>query len=210
MPEHDYRDDDLFNSETHHESSDVPVRPLWWAMGIFIVFAIATHIVLGLLYKGLATAERNRMDPPETAIARRADADVPKNQPLLQPFPRKDAKGNEVPPQTTTPVADMIAMRNAEKRQLDNYGWVDRQRGTVHIPIENAKALLAARLAVEGQLGTAAAVTSTAAPGAATSTAPPVVPPVTVPAVAVPPAGARVPAATNASRAAASAGGAQQ
>ena len=203
MPEHDYKDDDLFNSQTHHESSDVPVRPLWWAMGIFIVFAIATHIVLSLMYKGLASAERNRMAEPETAIARPADAGVPKNQPLLQPFPRKDTEGRELPPQNTTPVADMQAMRAAEKQQLDNYGWVDRQRGTVHIPIEEAKSLLAARLAVEGQLGTAATaaapVTSTApATTPATSTAP--VPPVTVP-----PAGRPAPAPATAT-----AGGAHQ
>ena len=40
MPEHiQYEDDDLFNPETHHEHSDVPVRPLFWFIVIFIVFA---------------------------------------------------------------------------------------------------------------------------------------------------------------------------
>ena len=41
MPEHiQYEDDDLFNPETHHESTDVPVRPLLWFIVIFIAFAV--------------------------------------------------------------------------------------------------------------------------------------------------------------------------
>ena len=156
MPEHDHYDDhDLFNAETHHESSDVPIRPLWWAIGIFVVFAIVTHIVLGLMYKGFVAAERKRMDPPETTVASPANADVPQNQPLLQPFPQTSADGAAIPPQASTPVTDMQAMRAQEDAVLGHYGWVDRQQGIVRIPIEEAKSLMAARLAVQGQLGTA-------------------------------------------------------
>ena len=164
MPEHDHYDDhDLFNAETHHESSDVPIRPLWWAIGIFIVFAIVTHIVLGFMYKGFVAAERKRMDPPETTVARPANADVPQNQPLLQPFPQTGGDGTAIPPQASTPVTDMHAMRAQEEAVLDHYGWVDRQHGIVRLPIEKAKAVMAARLAVEGQIGTAPA--AVAAPG---------------------------------------------
>jgi hypothetical protein len=171
MPEHiQYEDDDLFNPDTHHESSDVPVRPLWWAVGIFIVFAILTHVVLAFFYKGLVKMERNRMDPPATAVNRPADADVPKNQPLLQPFPRTDAKGTAIVPQSDTPVADLVAMRKRDEAVLKEYGWVDRQRGIVRIPIQQAKELLAARLAVEGQVGGIAPATATAP--ATTATAP--------------------------------------
>lgn len=170
MPEHEHYDEqDLFNRDTHHESSDVPIRPLWWAVGIFIVFAIVTHIVLGFFYKAMVVGERRRMDPPQTTIQRGADADVPQNQPLLQPFPRLDGDGTAVPPQAATPVADMDAMRAEEDRVLKSYAWVDKQRGVVRIPIEEAKAVMAARLAVQGQL-------APVAPAAATTTAPPVVP----------------------------------
>jgi hypothetical protein len=151
MPEHiQYEDDDLFNPETHHESSDVPVRPLFWFIVIFIVFSVVTHLVISFLYRGFVSAERKRMDPPATAVTRPANADVPQNQPLLQPFPRVDGKGGELPPQADTPVTDLEKMRQREQQQLTSYGWVDRQRGTVHIPIDLAKKTMAARIAVSG------------------------------------------------------------
>lgn len=168
MPEHiRYEDDDLFNPETQHEHSDVPVRPLFWFIVIFIVFAVVSHVAVVLLYKGFASAERKRMDPPQTQVARPADADVPKNQPLLQPFPR-----GKNPPQRQTPVTDLQDMRRAEDQVLRNYGWVDRQRGVVRIPIEEAKRAYAARAAVASQVEPATppatAVATPAAPATAT------------------------------------------
>lgn len=172
MPEHiQYEDDELFNPDTRHEQSDVPVRPLWWAVIIFIVFAVFTHFVLWFLYKGFANMERKRMDPPQTSVARPASADVPQNQPLLQPFPRLDGRGTVLPPQSDTPVTDLQKMRAAEDEALHRYGWVDRQKGIVRIPIDVAEEKLAAQLALEGQTGAAPpAITATAA---ATETGPP-------------------------------------
>ena len=168
MPDHiQYEDNDLFNPETHHESSDVPVKGLLWFIVIFVVFAILTHVVILFMYKGMVSIERSRMDPPATAVPRPANADVPQNQPLLQPFPRTDAKGGEIPPQRNTPVTDLVDMRSAEDAVLKNYGYIDREHGVVHIPIEEAKRVLAARLAVQGQLGAgvpAAPATTTAVP----------------------------------------------
>jgi hypothetical protein len=159
MPEHiRYEDDDLFNPETHHESTDVPVRPLFWLIGIFIIFAVVSHFALWFLYKAFVKGEQKRQDPAQTMIARPADASVPQNQPLLQPFPR-----GEVPPQRNTPVTDLVDMRAAEDKVLQNYGWVDKQRGIVHIPIEKAKELAAARLAS----GTPASTPAGAAPSPA-------------------------------------------
>jgi hypothetical protein len=157
------------------------VRPLFWFIVIFIVFGIASHVVLYLLYKGFVNAERKRMDPPQTQVARPKDADVPQNQPLLQPFPRAD-----VPPQRQTPVTDLADMRRAEEAVLRNYGWVDRQHGVVHIPIEEAKRRLAATMAVQGQTGTTTgAVPAGATPALDTATpaTTPAATPVTTPAV---------------------------
>src|SRR5688500_12612187 len=100
MPEHiRYEDDDLFNPETHHEATDVQVRPLFWLIAIFIVFSETSHFALWFMHKPLVKGERKRMAPPQTAVTRPADASVPQNQPLLQPFPR-----GEVPPNRNTPV----------------------------------------------------------------------------------------------------------
>jgi hypothetical protein len=158
MPEHvQYEDDDLFNPETHHEESDVPVRPLWWALALFIIFAVITHIVLYFMYQGMLKAEQKRMDPPQTAVPRPANASVPQNQPLLQPFPMVPATettASMAEPYQNTPVTDLRAMRAKEDLILKNYGWVDKQHGVVHIPIEEAKELLAAKIAVESQAAT--------------------------------------------------------
>jgi hypothetical protein len=141
MPEHiQYEDDDLFNPETHHEHSDVPVRPLIWSIIIFIIFSVATHFTIKFMYDQFANAESKRMDPPQTQVLRPEDAAVPKNQPLLQPFPRKD-----LAPNAQTPVVDLIEMRKVEDKVLNNYGWTDKEHGVVHIPIAEAKKMLVAK-----------------------------------------------------------------
>ena len=43
------------------------------------------------------------------------------------------------------PVADLQQYREDQAKALDSYGWVDRSRGTVHIPIERAMDLLLQR-----------------------------------------------------------------
>jgi hypothetical protein len=173
MPEHiQYEDDDLFNPETHHESSDVPVKGLLWFLVIFVVFSFLTYIVVLFMYKGFANMERKRMDPPQTAVSRPGSADVPQNQPLLQPFPHTNAGGEMSRPQGDTPVADLIKMREREEQLLTNYGWVDKEKGVAHIPIEDAKARFAAQIALQGQTGGVAGSAMTPAP-AMTSTAPP-------------------------------------
>lgn len=141
MPEHiQYQDDELFNPETQHEESDVPIRPLFWAVAIFIIFAVVTHLALAAMYRGFVKSERKRMDPPATQVARPADADVPKSQPLLQPFPRPKQS-----PTQNTPVTDLKEMRATEEQQLHSYGWVDQRSGVARIPIEEAKKLIVQR-----------------------------------------------------------------
>jgi len=135
MPEHiQYQDDDLFNPDTHHEESDVPVKPLLWSVVIFIVFAFVTHFAIAAMYRAFVQEERGKMEAPQTAVARPEDAAVPKNQPLLQPFPRKISLPTE-----DTPVTDLAKLRANEDQVLHTYGWVDRQNGVVHVPIDAAK-----------------------------------------------------------------------
>jgi hypothetical protein len=38
----------------------------------------------------------------------------------------------------TTPIPELKAVREGEKQVLDNYGWVDQQKGVVRIPIDQA------------------------------------------------------------------------
>ena len=142
------RDDlrgDIVNPDTQHEESDVNVRALVWFSVIFVVFAIVTHLVLWFMFKALVKSENRRAAPPMTSIPRPADASVPKNQPLLQPFPRQTSGGEVQAPNQNTPVTDMVAMRAAEEHALTTYEWVDQARGVVRLPIGVAKQLVVQR-----------------------------------------------------------------
>jgi hypothetical protein len=145
MPEHSHYDDEhIVNPETRHEESDVNVRALVWALVVFIVFAIVTHLLLYAQFHFLARHFRNEASAPLTSMARPSDMSVPA-APRLQPFPNKEPNGQVLPPTTNTPETDMEQLRAAEERELNNAGWVDRQKGIVHLPIETAKQLVIER-----------------------------------------------------------------
>ena len=132
---------DVVNVETRHEDSDVNVRALIWFMVIFIVFAAVTHVGLYLLYRFYRNIERGAAaNAPISSVAMPQGADVPPT-PRLQPFPNRMPNNELVPPTRNTPVVDMIDMRESENQRLATYGWVDKQHGVVHIPIEQAKKL---------------------------------------------------------------------
>src|SRR5947209_2683954 len=132
-------DRQIVNRETHHEESDVNVRALLWFVAIFIAFAAVTHLLLFLMFKFFVNLERGNANAPLTAMNRPSDMDVPQ-LPRLQPFPTKAGK-QEIPPYGATPVVDTEEMRTHEEKVLDSYGWVDKQHGVVHIPIDQAKKL---------------------------------------------------------------------
>ena len=130
---------DVVNVETHHEESDVNVRALIWFMVIFIVFAAVTHVGLYLLYRFYRNIERGEAaNAPLSSVALPQNADVPPT-PRLQPFPNRMPNNEVVPPTRNTPVTDMVDMRTSENQHIATYGWVDKQHGVVHIPIEEAK-----------------------------------------------------------------------
>ncbi|HEX7192387.1 MAG TPA: hypothetical protein VF381_12540 [Thermoanaerobaculia bacterium] len=132
---------DVANVETRHEESDVNVRALIWFMVVFIIFAAVTHFGLYLLYRFYRNMERGAAaNAPISSVAMPRGADVPP-APHLQPFPNRMPNNEVMPPTHSTPVVDMAEMRESENRRLASYGWVDKQHGVVHIPIEEAKKL---------------------------------------------------------------------
>ncbi|HEV8659458.1 MAG TPA: hypothetical protein VGS96_12630 [Thermoanaerobaculia bacterium] len=137
---------EIVNPETHHEKTDVSVRALIWFAVIFVIFGFVTHFTIWFMFKVLAGEERQRNTGPLTSMQRPADMSVPQNQPLLQPFPRKTQDGEVLPPNRNTPVTDLADMREAERRALTSYGWVDQRKGIVHIPIDEAMKLTVQRL----------------------------------------------------------------
>jgi len=136
-----YDDLDIINVETHHEKSDVNVKALLWTAAIAIVIGAISYVGIWWMFRFYAGMERRkaRAQAPLTEMQRPADASVPRDQPLLQPFPKKAHSGEVVPPFRDTPVIDLQKMRIDEDRALKTYGWVDQQKGMVRIPIEEAK-----------------------------------------------------------------------
>lgn len=171
MPEHpQFPDDAIVNPETHHEESDVNVRALMLFVVIFIVFAAVTNVALWLLFKFYVQVGKATPPPPMTEVTRPADANVPA-LPRLQPFPtgQSPKRAGTRSPVADTPVADMEQMRAHEEQVLNNPGWVDPQKGIVHIPIEQAKQLALQR-------GLYPVNTATASPSPGQSAAAPLTP----------------------------------
>jgi hypothetical protein len=81
------------------------------------------------------------------------------------------------------PVQDFAAFRARERGVLDSYGWVDKDKGVVHIPIEEAM-----RLVVERGLPAAAPADTgtTSSAGASATGAPKPAPPKPAPAPRAP------------------------
>jgi hypothetical protein len=162
MPEHP--ENAVVDPETQHEESDVDVRALLWFVAVFIAFAVLMHAALWTLFKFYVQAEVKAAAAPMTQIAVSPDASVP-GLPRLQPFPAKGPGGETQSPVDVTPAADLVDMRAREDAILDHYGWVDHEKGIVHIPIEQAK-----QLVLQRGFPVATAETSPAAAVPATST----------------------------------------
>lgn len=118
------------------EPKDIPLRPLVVFTVLFVVVTAAVLVLLWWLtayYEGrearrnlslfpLAVEERGRLPPP----------------PIIEGFDPTHVVGLQQP---------VLAERSdPAKQRLQSYGWVDRQAGRVHIPINRAMELLEEQL----------------------------------------------------------------
>ena len=106
-----------------YEHTDASV----WIVVKFLVWlsvaAVIIHVGLGLLFN-LFVEQRATRTPPRYPLAAGEAPRLPP-EPRLQRFPRED----------------ILNFRLGEEAVLQNYGWVDRSAGTVHIPITEAMRL---------------------------------------------------------------------
>jgi hypothetical protein len=104
---------------------DIHLRPiLWTAAGLVIVGVLAALAMWGL-FLGVRKVEQGQDRP-------------------LSPLP--EARQRQLPPEPrlqADPSLDMQEFRTVEERLLTRPEWVDRQRGTVRIPIDLAMDVLA-------------------------------------------------------------------
>ncbi len=118
---------------SEYEHTDASV----WAITKFglwlLVSAVVIHVglaVLYLLYIRQADVTATRPYPLASSLEPRLPP-----QPRLQQFPR----------------TDMYDFRRGEEEQLNSYGWMNKDAGTVHIPVSEAMKLLVERGALQSR-----------------------------------------------------------
>lgn len=88
-----------------------------------LVTAIVVHFGLGLMYKMLIEQSKQAQEQPYP-LASKTEPRLPP-APRLQQFPR----------------SEYYEFRLDEQQTLENYGWVNKDAGVVHIPIDQAMRL---------------------------------------------------------------------
>ena len=112
------------DSDAGHELSDLSPRAIA-IFGIALAATVIACLILAVWIFGFFAARETKLDVPPSPLAKQA---APAG-PHLQVSAPKD-------------LAEMLAV---EEKILNSYDWVDRQAGTVRIPIDRAMQLLAER-----------------------------------------------------------------
>ena len=107
-----------------HEAADVDGRRVWQTAGILA----ATIVASALAAFGAIAFFHHEIGRPLAPI------DAP---PAAMPSP----------PLQREPSRDLAALRAEKRAILDEYAWIDRDKGIVRIPIDRAMSLLIARTA---------------------------------------------------------------
>src|SRR5207249_3333432 len=115
------------NPNVHHETSDVNIRGiLGFALGLAFA-AVVIHFLVWLLFAYFASREARHATPEFPLAAEQQNRRPP--EPRLQTNPRQD----------------LLDLRVQEDDVLNTYGWVDKNRGVVRLPIDEAMKLTVER-----------------------------------------------------------------
>ena len=124
-----------------HEIRDVRIRPI---IGFLVGLALFTIILCGLMALLFKQFEKSELKaegaPPPMAAGR----DKIPPEPRLQLAPTK--QGQQFPDlRDNSPILEMKHLREAQEAKLNNYTWLDSQKATASIPIDEAKKLVLQR-----------------------------------------------------------------
>lgn len=112
-----------------YEHTDAHIKPIIWFMVWTAVAAIVVHFGLGLVYALMIDGAQEVGE---------------------QRYPLAATQGERLPPAPRlqqNPLDELRVFRSDEQDFLEHYGWMNREAGTVHIPIDEAM-----RLTVEAGL----------------------------------------------------------
>ena len=113
----------LSNPDVQFEKEDIRATPvLKFLVGIAITSVVVCLLLLGF-YRGMRSYVANlQPEPPHMRFEENRDAPAPRLQ--------------------ERPDLDLQEVRTREDRILTTYGWVDKSRGVVRIPIDEAMRLV--------------------------------------------------------------------
>jgi hypothetical protein len=116
-----------------HERSDVPTMGIIKFAGVLVVFIFVVHvIILGIL--ALVTAQAEGPEGEPTTLVVKKGYKLPRD---LNKIPAPVLQSEET--------TDLEALRREEERKLTQYRWIDREKGVVQIPVDEAINILADR-----------------------------------------------------------------
>lgn len=130
---------DQHGVETGRFDREIGVKMILWSGAALVITALVVHFLIWGLLRGFDKLD-DRRDVPLTPI----EAATP--QPEDFPLPRLQ----------TLPEQDLRLVREEEDRLIGRAGWVDRQQGTMRVPIDVAIDVIAARGVEPGVVGGAA------------------------------------------------------
>ncbi len=111
------------NPDVKYESADANAKWLGFiGLGIIIAAIILPFLLWGLYGYFEQTAA--------------------KGSPIPEAVSKKRFDTAQSPPLEPHPVENYERFRQVENEKLNDYGWVDKQNGVVHIPIEQAMQML--------------------------------------------------------------------
>jgi hypothetical protein len=105
-----------------HEIRDVNARGLFWFVVILLVCVVLIHVVVAVIFKHFA-GQNPQTFAAETPIV-----------PSHDQWPK--------PAQQISPEQDLKEFRAAQEKLLHSYGWINREKGIVRIPVERAMGLI--------------------------------------------------------------------
>lgn len=137
-------------SEGKHDNLDEPVKYEGWEIHLKPVLYFLFYLSLGTIFVAVLMYSMfwflEDRAKREDEVARRdnplaSERQVIPQKPILQLAPTEPGQAN---PRILTdhPLIELRNLKKDYQDQLDSYGWIDKNAGVVHIPIDKAKELL--------------------------------------------------------------------
>jgi hypothetical protein len=128
--------------EAGHEPPEVDVAAVGKFLFFLAAFAIVSFVAVWLMLK-FFEHERAENQPYVSPMASEQQHLPPAPRLQMAPGSASELSGTG---HSKGPDYEMVEQKQAEKEQLNSYGWVDKGAGTVRIPIDEAMKLIVQRL----------------------------------------------------------------